>query len=259
MNLYAYCANNPVYYVDPSGNECRPAKDRVEAGSETAKNTVKEPSKLAEHQKNRGTDGKSNAPKGYYKDANGRWHRPNGQFASNTEVGLTESRSKGSNKRSGSSNTKGGSGTTNGGSNLTGVTYEGTIYRSVNSAYNPLEMNDYTIQSNHRYTKKGTPGLYFSSGEKIVKAELGNYDVTDFSNRTMYSYDVKLDNMLDVSNPNIRNQLGMSLDSIIGDSYDVTHSIGEFAYSSGYNGIIAPSARADGGVNVIVFDPKIIN
>ncbi|MGN0386181.1 MAG: GH-E family nuclease [Lachnospiraceae bacterium] len=25
---------------------------------------------------------------GYYKDANGRWHRPNGQFASNTEVGL---------------------------------------------------------------------------------------------------------------------------------------------------------------------------
>ena len=57
--------------------------------------------------------------------------------------------------------------------------------------------------------KKDTPELYFSSGEKIVKAELGNYNVFDFSNRTMYSYDVKLANMLDVSNPSVRSQLGM--------------------------------------------------
>ena len=28
-------------------------------------------------------------PSGYYQDANGRWHRPNGQFASNAEVGIT--------------------------------------------------------------------------------------------------------------------------------------------------------------------------
>ena len=74
----------------------------------------------------------------------------------------------------------------------------------------------------------------------------------------MYSYDVKLDNMLDISNPTVRNQLGVSLDSIVGDTYEVTHNVGEFAYSNAYNGIIAPSARIDGGVNIIVFDPKII-
>lgn len=28
---------------------------------------------------------------GYYQDANGRWHRPNGQFASNAEVGISSS------------------------------------------------------------------------------------------------------------------------------------------------------------------------
>ena len=28
-------------------------------------------------------------PSGYYQDANGRWYRPNGEFASNTEVGIT--------------------------------------------------------------------------------------------------------------------------------------------------------------------------
>ena len=138
----------------------------------------------------------------------------------------------------------------------TGATYEGSIYRSVDSRYNPLEMSQYTINSNHRYTESGVPGLYFSSGEKIVKAELGNYDVFDFSNRTMYQYDVRLTNMLDVSNPSVRSQLNISLESIIGESYDVTHAIGRYAYSNGYNGIIAPSARADGGINIILFNAK---
>ena len=143
----------------------------------------------------------------------------------------------------------------NGGkSNPIGATFEGRIYRSVDSRYDPLEMSQYTINSNHRYTEAGVPGLYFSSGEKIVKAELGNYDVFDFSGRTMYMYDVKLTNMLDVSNPSVRSQLGISLESILGESYDVTHSIGRYAYSNGYNGIIAPSARADGGVNIILFN-----
>ena len=142
------------------------------------------------------------------------------------------------------------------GSKPIGATYEGTIYRSVNSKYDPLEMSQYTVNSNHRYTESGVPGLYFSSGEKIVKAELGNYDVFDFSNRTMYSYDVRLKNMLDVSNPSVRSQMGISLESIVGESYDVTHAVGRYAYSNGYNGIIAPSARADGGINIILFNAK---
>lgn len=119
-------------------------------------------------------------------------------------------------------------------------------------------MNQYTINADYRYTGKGMPGLYFGSGEKIVRAEVGYYGTTDFLNRTTYSYDVKLDNMLDVSNPYVREQLGISLESIVGDSYGYahTHSVGRFAYRNGYNGIIAPSARADGGVNLILFDVK---
>ena len=29
LNLYAYCRNNPVYYVDPSGNICKKAAERI--------------------------------------------------------------------------------------------------------------------------------------------------------------------------------------------------------------------------------------
>lgn len=136
--------------------------------------------------------------------------------------------------------------------------FEGDIYRSVDSRYDPLEMSPYTVNANHRYTEPGVPGLYFSSGEKIVNAELANYSITDFSNRTMYSYDVSLSNMLDVSNPTTRSKLGVSLDDFIGDDYTVTHSIGRYAYNNGYTGIIAPSARADGGVNIILFDASFL-
>lgn len=43
-------------------------------------------------------------------------------------------------------------------------------------------------------------------------------------------------------------KLGISLDSIVGENYDVTHEIGKYAYRNEYNGIIAPSARTDDNV-----------
>ena len=215
LNLYAYCHNNPVGYVDPSGHEglicSKKYGELKKKEAEGGTLSEKEKRQIYEYEQNQ-------------KKSNGA----------------------GSDSKSGSKS----------GSKPIGATYEGTIYRSVDSRYDPLEMSQYTINSNHRYTESGVPGLYFSSGEKIVKAELGNYDVFDFSNRTMYSYDVRLTNMLDVSNPSVRSQLGISLESIVGEGYDVTHAIGRYAYSNGYNGIIAPSARADGGINIILFNAK---
>lgn len=66
LNLYAYCNSNPVMYSDPSGFAKETCKSKVggECGSE------------------------SGTPSGFYQDANGRWHRPNGDFASNAEVGI---------------------------------------------------------------------------------------------------------------------------------------------------------------------------
>ncbi|PXV83701.1 RHS repeat-associated protein, partial [Lachnotalea glycerini] len=50
LNLYAYCANNPVSYVDPSGNQCQAAKDRLAASTSKGKNETKTSTKLAAHQ-----------------------------------------------------------------------------------------------------------------------------------------------------------------------------------------------------------------
>jgi hypothetical protein len=35
--------------------------------------------------------------------------------------------------------------------------------------------------------------------------------------------------------------------------------MGEFAKNNDYTGLIVPSARLDGGVNLVIFDPKNIN
>ena len=66
LNLYAYCNSNPVMYSDPSGFAKETCKSKV--GGEC--------------------DSESGTPSGFYQDANGRWHRPNGDFASNAEVGI---------------------------------------------------------------------------------------------------------------------------------------------------------------------------
>ena len=39
-------------------------------------------------------------------------------------------------------------------------------------------------------------------------------------------------------------------------SQATTHIMGNFAAKNGYTGLIVPSARADGGVNIVIFNPK---
>jgi RES domain-containing protein len=76
----------------------------------------------------------------------------------------------------------------------------------------------------------------------------------------MHEFDVSITGLLDLSSPAIRDQLGVSLDDLIrtGGSevwkYELTHPIGAWAKAKRYKGLIAPSAQADGGVNVVLFD-----
>ena len=97
---------------------------------------------------------------------------------------------------------------------------------------------------------------------------MGAYGSNPYAdNRTTYCYDnVSLTNMLDLTDPNTREQLGVRLDELISSDYKnykttapsqaTTHIMGNFAAKNGYTGLIVPSARADGGVNIVIFDPK---
>jgi len=54
----------------------------------------------------------------------------------------------------------------------------------------------------------------------------------------------------------VRKQAGVSLKDITqteGDIYNITHQVGNWAKSMGYDGILAPSARNPTGTNVVIF------
>lgn len=71
LNLYAYCGNNPVVYYDPSGYN----------GNKTQSGNGCPP--------NGNIGGGNNDNDGFYQDDKKIWHRPNGEFASNAEMGIS--------------------------------------------------------------------------------------------------------------------------------------------------------------------------
>ena len=83
-------------------------------------------------------------------------------------------------------------------------------------------------------------------------AEISHWEV-DSSKVELVSKKVSLNNELDLKDPKVRTQLGVDISDITGDSYDVTHKLGDWAIDNGYDGILAPSARNATGSNLISF------
>ncbi len=62
-----------------------------------------------------------------------------------------------------------------------------------------------------------------------------------------------MNNVLDLTDSNVRNQLGVDLKDLTGESYKTTQQLGDWAIENGYDGILAPSARNATGSNLISF------
>ena len=109
------------------------------------------------------------------------------------------------------------------------------------------------INATHRYTKSGVGGVYGANSAKTAMAEISHWGV-DPDNVVLVSKKVSLKNVLDLTDPKVRDQLGVDLTDIVGDDYDVTHKLGDWAIENGYDGILAPSARNATGTNLIGFN-----
>ncbi len=72
------------------------------------------------------------------------------------------------------------------------------------------------------------------------------------STRSVVCQSVSVPNVLDLTNPVVRSQLGITLEQITGDDNFLTQSLGDFARGR-YSGILALSARQAGTSNLILF------
>ncbi|MCX2843207.1 RHS domain-containing protein [Microbulbifer thermotolerans] len=134
-----------------------------------------------------------------------------------------------------------------------GKIFEGTIYRyeqpdRISTTWHAHKWNQ---AANHRYTEPGISGVYGGTTAKTAEAEIAHYGA--LTGRELVSKEVKMNNILDITDPKVRDQLGVTLEEITGDSYDTTHAIGKFAKENGFDGILAPSARNPAGANLISF------
>ncbi|NRA69356.1 MAG: RES family NAD+ phosphorylase, partial [Pseudobacteriovorax sp.] len=96
-------------------------------------------------------------------------------------------------------------------------------------------------------------GVYGASSQSTALAEI-SFHVDNLDGRIPISKEFSLNNVLDLTDPAIRSDLGVTLEEITGNSYGITQELGHFARENGFDGIRAPSARDVNGYNIISFE-----
>jgi hypothetical protein len=142
--------------------------------------------------------------------------------------------------------------------------YKGDFYRTVGNKRDPFLTHYIPKGKSQRYSKPGEDGLFFSSSKEGNIQELKHWDVPVEGNTTTFIYkNIESEALLDLTNTNVREKLGIELNQIIGDSYEFTDVIGTWARKNNYEGIIYPSARGtqynNYFINVILFKSSTAN
>jgi hypothetical protein len=162
-----------------------------------------------------------------------------------------------------------------------GVTYEGSMYRSLTIESQEVyfaiaeKMTDHHIyRSWGRYDlDKAENAMYLSKTIEGNKTEVLSY-INDSKKWNTYEFkNVKVNNLLDLTDDAVRQKLGTQYDDLVKDivnvenqdiakaeNYEFTNTLASWARKNGYNGIIAPGARgAKDYQNIIIFEQSYID
>lgn len=137
------------------------------------------------------------------------------------------------------------------------------------------KMTDHTVYSSWgRYDlDKAENAMYLSKTVKGNKTEVTHY-VDNWKAWNTYEFkNVKVDNLLDLTDQATRKKLGTQFDDLVRDvvnkvdpdlakaeNYEMTNAIASWARKKGYNGVIVPGARgAKDYHNIVLFDQSFID
>ena len=134
-----------------------------------------------------------------------------------------------------------------------GIQYKGTVYRMEDPSRvgTTFDVHPGNIAADHRYSGVGRGAVYGATSNETAMAEVQHYGAA--AGRVSVSKEVTLNNVLDLTNPAVRQELNVTLEQINGNSYSITQRLGDLARAKGYDGILAPSARNPNGTNLVIF------
>ena len=157
------------------------------------------------------------------------------------------------------------------------IAWSGVGYRSASTKY--ANSTDITtgigsMKSGGRWNPLGSfPTVYLSRElETAFKESFAHLSYFGFEPhmalpRTFAAVQLKLHRILDLTDPNILKSLKVSRRSLVkqdwrkiqdADGEALTQAIGRLAYELGYEGILAPSAPARGGTNLVYFPSSLL-
>lgn len=130
--------------------------------------------------------------------------------------------------------------------------WRGEVFRHMFGEYRPEREN----QSGARWNPRETPAIYTSLSRAVALAEaefhIGLQPIRPTAKRTLYRISVALGSVIDLSDRDRLATLGISDAEITFLDHRSCQNVGGAVEWLGNDGLLVPSARAD-GVNLVIF------
>jgi RES domain-containing protein len=112
-----------------------------------------------------------------------------------------------------------------------------------------------------RWNPPGVSALYVSLDRATAEAEgsriLEVQSVPPRVNRSIYELNITLENAIELSTAADLAAVGLSEDDLRGDDFEACQRVGGAVAWIGHDGLLVPSARLDGGQNLVIFTANL--
>lgn len=143
---------------------------------------------------------------------------------------------------------------------LPAAAFAGRAFRHQAAQYDPLSGRGARINGGRWNPPDSFSVLYLALDEATVALEFLRHaarhgrKVADFLPRTLYGYDLALQDILDLRDDSARRAVGLTVADIRADDLRACERVGEAAQHAGSEGILAPSAAGPGSVLAVFVD-----
>lgn len=138
------------------------------------------------------------------------------------------------------------------------VPFRGLAYRQQSPGYDPRSGAGARQAGGRFNPPQSFPVLYLGTSMRTLAAELTRaaerigLTVEDVLPREVFRYEVELERVLDLRDPDVLVQLDVTLDEVLAEDRTTSIAVGEEALAAGWQAIWCSSAAGDGDVLAIL-------